>query len=300
MSSVGFIGLGNMGFPMAANLCRAGFDVCAFDTDGARVDRVVAAGARRAASALEAASNETLITMLPDGKAVRSVVLGGDGAEGVVGAMPRGSTLIDMSSSDPLGSRQLAAILAERGIGYLDAPVSGGVPRAKSGTLSIIVGGSDALFERHRTLFSALGNTITRVGDAGAGHALKALNNYVSACGLLAAIEAIEAGRRFGLDPAVMTDVLNASTGRNNSTELKIKQHVLSRAFGTGFSLGLMRKDIATALALVHGVGAYGPLAESVDQIWGEAQAKLGTNVDHTAIALLIEDQGKSSTNGKL
>jgi 3-hydroxyisobutyrate dehydrogenase len=299
MSGVGFIGLGNMGFPMAANLCRAGFDVCAFDTDGARVDRVVAAGARRAASALEAASNETLITMLPDGKAVRSVVLGGDGAEGVAGAMPSGSTLIDMSSSDPIGSRRLAAILAERGIGYLDAPVSGGVPRAKSGTLSIIVGGSDALFEQHRALFSALGNP-TRVGDAGAGHALKALNNYVSACGLLAAIEAIEAGRRFGLDPAVMTDVLNASTGRNNSTELKIKQHVLSRAFGTGFSLGLMRKDIATALALVRGVGAYGPLAESVDQIWGEAQAKLGTHVDHTAIALLIEDQGKSSTNGKL
>ena len=176
----------------------------------------------------------------------------------------------------------------------LDAPVSGGVSRAKDGTLAIMVGGDSAVMESCRPLFEAMGNRIIETGSSGTGHAMKALNNMVSAAGLLAAAEALLIGRRFGLDPAIMIDVLNASTGRNNSTEKKFKQFILSRAFNSGFSLELMVKDLTTAVELARETGTPIPFSAACREFWAAAQSTLDKEADHTAVVRWFEEMAKS------
>jgi 3-hydroxyisobutyrate dehydrogenase len=171
----------------------------------------------------------------------------------------------------------------------LDAPVSGGVPRARDGTLAIMVGGDPEAIERARPVLAAMGSKIFATGPLGSGHAMKALNNYVSAAGLAAAAEALLVGRRFGLDPAIMTDVLNASSGRNNSTENKLKQHILSRTFASGFSLDLMAKDLDTAVELAGDLGVPTPFAERCVALWKDAAAQFGRGADHTEIYRFLE-----------
>jgi 3-hydroxyisobutyrate dehydrogenase len=281
---VGFVGLGQMGVPMATNLARAGFRLAVADSDPRAVERF------RALQACEAPATPSelgracrvVITMLPDGEIVRSVVLG---KAGVAAGMQPGSVVIDMSSSSPVGTRRLGDDLARMRIQLVDAPVSGGVPKAKLGTLAIMAGGDTLLIDRCRPMLSAMGSSIFATGPSGSGHAMKALNNYVSAAGLAAAIEAVLAGQRFGLDPAVVVDVLNASTGRNNSTENKLHQFVLSRRFDAGFSLGLMVKDLRTALEVAHATGTPVPLGEACVDAWSKAEALLGKESDHTAVA---------------
>ena len=193
-----------------------------------------------------------------------------------------------MSSSAPMGTRALGEELAQRGVAMVDAPVSGGVAKARDATLAIMAGGLPEHVERARPVLEKLGAKIIPTGPLGSGHAMKALNNYVSAAGLAAAAEALLVARAFGLDPAVMTDVLNASTGRNNSTENKLKQYVLSGTFSAGFAMDLMAKDLATALDLAHSLGVPAPLAEECIALWSKASKSL-PGADHTAIYSFLE-----------
>jgi 3-hydroxyisobutyrate dehydrogenase len=290
-ATLAFVGLGKMGTPMAARLVGAGWRVRVWDLSQATLDAFVAArpAAFRAASAADAAAGaDAVITMLPDGAAVRRAVLGG----GMPAALRRGAIVIDMSSSAPVETRRLGAELAVLGIGLVDAPVSGGVKRAEEGKLAVMAGGEPALVERCRPVLGVMGSAIYETGTLGTGHAMKALNNFVSAAGLVATCEALLIGRRFGLDPSRMVDVLNASTGRNNSTELKAKQFILSGAFGSGFSLGLMAKDLKTAAELAEHLGVAAPTSRAISDLWREAQGALGPASDHTEIFRFLEALG--------
>jgi 3-hydroxyisobutyrate dehydrogenase len=189
-----------------------------------------------------------------------------------------------MSSSSPVGTRDLAEELAASGIDLLDAPVSGGVKRAIDGSLAIMVGGAAEVIAKVRPLLDIMGKSIFEMGAVGSGHAMKALNNYVSAAGLTAACEALQIGERFGLDPELMTDILNVSTGRNNSTEVKLKPFIIPKNYASGFSLGLMAKDLRTADDLARHLGVPAPFSAAVAALWDEALAALGAQADHTAI----------------
>jgi len=287
---VGFVGLGNMGAPMAENLLKAGFELVLGDADPARLAGFAARAALPASLAALGRASALVVTMLPDGKTVRKVLCGTAGSnDGVLAGLAAGSLVIDMSSSAPVGTRELGAELAARGVALVDAPVSGGVKRAVDGTLAIMAGGTAADIERCRPLLAAMGRDIFPTGKLGSGHAMKALNNYVSAAGLAAAAEAVLVGRRFGLDPAVMTDILNASTGRNNATENKLKQFILSRRYSAGFSLGLMAKDLRTALETAEATATPAPLAAACIALWNAAEARLGAAADHTEIARYLD-----------
>jgi 3-hydroxyisobutyrate dehydrogenase len=219
---------------------------------------------------------------------VREVVLGDSG---LVSGLQTGAIVIDMSSSEPIGTRELGEVLAGKGIGMIDAPVSGGVKRAEDGSLATMVGGDPAVIARVRPVLEAMAKQIFLTGPLGSGHAMKALNNLVSAAGLWMAAEALLVGKQFGLAPETMVDVLNASTGRNNSTENKFKQHILSRAFGSGFSLGLMAKDLRTAQELAVATGVFAPFARCCTELWNEALGELGAAADHTAIVRVLEQK---------
>jgi 3-hydroxyisobutyrate dehydrogenase len=228
--------------------------------------------------------------MLPDSKAVRAAVLGRDGP-GIVQSMRAGSVVVDMSSSYPLDTRALGEELARKGIGLVDAPVSGGVPKAVAGTLAIMAGGDAALIDRIEPILRAMG-TVHRTGPLGSGHAMKALNNYVSAAGLIAACEALAIGQRFGLDGHVMTRVLNASTGRNNTTENKVERYMLSGRFDSGFALALMEKDVGMARSLADAIGVEAEELGHVLSILGKALRALGPAADHTAVYKYVTDRG--------
>ncbi len=280
---VAFVGLGMMGRPMAGHLVRAGFKVRVADASAAMLDAFCKehpAAVRFACAAEAAKGAEILLTMLPNGAIVREVALGA--------GLQAGQMLLDMSTSAPMGTRRLGEDLARLGVAMVDAPVSGGVAKAKNATLAIIAGGLPEHLERARPVLGKLGATIIPTGPLGSGHAMKALNNYLSAVGLAAAAEALLVARAFGLDPAVMTDVLNASTGRNNATENKLKQHVLSGTFAAGFAMDLMAKDLAIAMDLARAVGVPTPLAEVCAALWSDASKKL-PGADHTAIFKYLE-----------
>src|SRR5262245_8534995 len=284
---IGLVGLGNRGRPMAARIRAAGFELVVFDARDDLARTVAAACGATAADSLAtlAAHSDVVVTMLPDGAAVSRVVLGpGDRL-----LDHRGAVVVDMGSSSPTGTRDFGARLAGHGVGMLDAPVSGEVRRATDGTLSIMVGGDPALVARCAPLFHAVGERVFECGGLGSGHAMKALNNLVSAAGLLAAAEALVVGRRFGLEPSRMLDVLNASTGRNYATEQKLAQFVLSRRFDAGFSLALLAKDLSTALDLARATDTPAPLAAECGALWTRAAAALEPGADHTAIVRWLE-----------
>jgi 3-hydroxyisobutyrate dehydrogenase len=278
--NVGFVGLGNMGWPMARNLARAGYRLTVRDADVARQLRFAAEHEARAADTPAAFREvDAVVTMLPTGRIVREVML----EWGLAGALARGAIVIDMSSSDPTGTRELGRALAANGIALVDAPVSGGVPKADAGTLAIMIGGDDAAaIERARPLLDTMGKKLFLTGPLGSGHAMKALNNYVAAAGFTAAAEALIVGCKFGLDPAVMVEILNASTGRNFSTEYTMKEHVLPRKFATGFALGLLAKDVGIAADLVEAIGAEAPVCRLLRVLWAEAATAMGGSVDHS------------------
>lgn len=280
---VGFIGLGKMGQPMARQLARAGFRLLAYDLDPEALRRAREGAGAETPGSLKAIAErcEAVITMLPDGNAVRKVTLG---AEGLLSGFSPGRALIDMSSSSPVGTRELGAQLAARGVEMIDAPVSGGVRRAEDATLAVMVGGEEKTIARCKPLLESIGKQLFLTGPLGSGHAMKALNNYVSAAGLAAATEAVLAAERFGLDPGKVVDILNASTGMNNSTLNKFHRFILSRTFDSGFSLELMVKDLKTALEVARSTGTPAPLAEACVEAWSDARAALGPGLDHTAV----------------
>jgi 3-hydroxyisobutyrate dehydrogenase len=299
-AKIGFIGLGNMGRPMAARLAGAGYELHLLDKDASLAKGFVAAHGGNMASSLAALAGaaEAVITMLPDGKAVHEVALGRDG---LIDNLSPGSVVIDMSSSDPLGTRELGAALLAKKIELVDAPVSGGVPRARDGSLSTMVGGDDAAITRVKPVLEFMAKHVFLTGSLGTGHAMKALNNLVSAGGLWIASEALLIGKRFGLSPERIVDILNASTGRNNSTENKFKQHILSRSFASGFSLGLMAKDLRVAADLAAATSQASPLTRLCAELWSEAESKLGGTQDHTAIIKLLENgaEARSAPQGR-
>jgi 3-hydroxyisobutyrate dehydrogenase len=223
--------------------------------------------------------------MLPDGAAVRQVLLG---EAGVAAGLAAGSVVLDMSSAEPVATRALAAKLAEAAVSLVDAPVSGGVKRAVEGKLAIMAGGEPAAIARCATVFAALG-TVFRTGASGSGHAVKALNNYLSAVALAATAEAMMAGGKFGIDPALMLEILNHSTGRNTATEQKYPAYVLPRSFNSGFALGLMAKDLRIALGLAEAVGTPDSLLSECAALWQRAQRQLGFNADNTEIVRYLE-----------
>ena len=276
-AAITVVGLGNMGRPMAASLTRAGYAVTGYDISAAARERFTQAGGHAAPDMASAAKGATaVITLLPDGKAVRAAVTA------MQPHLSPGTIVIEMSSSAPLGTRALGAEMNAAGFPFIDAPVSGGVKRAIDASLAIMVGGDPAVIDRVEPLLASMGKDIFRTGPLGSGHAMKALNNYVSAAGLTAAVEALAVGEKFGLDPNVMTNVLNASSGRNNTTENKLKQFILSKTFASGFSVALMAKDVRTADELGAAIGVATPLAEACAVLWGESAAQLGPTADHT------------------
>ena len=284
---IGFIGLGMMGAPMVQCLVNAGFDLYIDDADSARADTLATQGGAQRLTRDNAASLEALITMLPNSAIVESVLLGG--AEGWASRLAKGAVVIDMSSSEPERSRKLGSVLEERGLAYLDAPVSGGVKKAKEGTLAILVGGRAEVLTRCMPVLEAMGKSILHIGGAGSGHAAKALNNYVSAAGLAATVEALLVAQRFGIEPDVMTDVLNASSGRSNTSENKVKQFMLSGTFASGFALQLMNKDLKIAHALAQSVGYPMTLGDTVTAVWGEAAQRSTPATDHTEMYRLLD-----------
>lgn len=282
---VAFIGIGRMGWPMARRLVEAGFEVAVHDVvPGRAADFAAKHGGTAATDAAGAAEGAAfVVTILPTSREVEAV------AAAIAPVLQPGAAVIEMSSGEPSATRAVAAMLARRGIAMVDAPVSGGVARAETGQLAIMTGGDPAVLEGVAPLLNAMGTSIMRCGDIGAGHAMKALNNLVSAAGLLASIEALLIGSRFGLDPAVMVDVLNASTGMNNSTQKKLKQFVLSRGFDSGFGLDLMVKDLSIALQVGRETATPAPLSAQTRELWAAAAALLGPGQDHTAVAKLSE-----------
>ena len=283
-AAIGVIGIGNMGWPMAACLRRAGYAVHAYDTKPEIAARFAAETGAHAALSLAdmAAAAEVIITVLPTSAIVGAV------ADALLPGLRAGQMVIDMTSGVPATTRAIAARLAAAGVTLIDAPVSGGVARARTGELAIMVGGEDAAVARVRKVLDSMGKVL-RTGPLGSGQAMKALNNLVSAGGFLIGIEALLIGSRFGLDPGMMVDVLNASSGMSNSTQKKFRQFVLSRRFDSGFGLDLMVKDLSIALEIGRDTATPAPFSALCRELWAAAAVVLGEGRDHTELALLSE-----------
>ncbi|MBI3376185.1 MAG: NAD(P)-dependent oxidoreductase [Betaproteobacteria bacterium] len=290
---IGFIGMGKIGVPMARRIAASGRRL--------RVHDISEQAVRAACSAIQGATSDSLqnigaqcdviILMLPDSPAVKAVLLG-NGGKGLIENLRKGSIVIDMSSSDPSATRELGEVLHQRGIAFLDAPVSGGVKRAVNGTLSIMVGGDPDTIAQIKDLLLTMGTTVTETGALGSAHAMKALNNYVSATGLVAACEALKIGQAFGIDAKDIVAILNTSTGKNNATENKLMQFIVSGKFDSGFSLGLMKKDLTIAMGLAKSVNTPTAIGDSVLDAWRRADELLGPGADHTEIYRVLESTG--------
>ena len=286
--TVGFVGVGNMGWPMAACLVRAGFTVNVNDSRREVANNFVQQVGGTAPDTLRqlAATSDVIVTMLPTSGIVEHVL--GAGVDNILSGLKPGTIVIEMSSGVPSVTQRLAEQVAALGGIMIDGPVSGGVPRAKTGQLAIMVGGESAAIDAAMPVLSAMG-TVLRTGAVGSGQAMKALNNLVSTGGFLIGIEALLIGQRFGLDAGVMTDVLNAATGMNNSTQKKFRQYVLSRKFDAGFTMGLLAKDLSIALQVARETSTAAPLSALVREMIVSSEAIFGPAADHTEMAKLCE-----------
>lgn len=292
--TVGLVGIGMMGWPMANCMIQKGVDLLLYDVDAGRSAKCQSEIGGKATASLKelGARADVIITMLPNSQIVSSVFFGK--GDCLAESLRPGATVIEMSSGSPDVTIDIAARLAAKGVKMIDAPVSGGVPRAVSGTLTIMAGGEPAVVDDCTPILETMGS-VTHVGILGAGQAMKALNNLVSAGGLLIGIEALLIGQKFGLDPDRMVDILNTSSGMNNSTQKKFKQYVLSRKFDDGgFALGLMAKDVGIALDVAKSTGTAAPFSALCSHLWNAASAMLGPKQDHTAITLMCETFAKA------
>jgi 3-hydroxyisobutyrate dehydrogenase len=297
ITRVGFIGLGNMGRPMAAHLVDAGFALTVSDaapgvTEGfvGQHPTSVAAAGRQSFATVQA-----LILMLPTSEIVEDVLE----RERVADALPPGCLVIDMSSSEPLRTRALAARLQAKGLSMLDAPVSGGVRGARAARLSVLVGGSEADLTRATPLLQAMAGTIIRVGDIGSGHAAKALNNLVSAATMSITVEALVVAQAFGITAGTMTEVLNSSSGRSNTSENKLAQFMTSGSFDSGFSLQLMAKDVGLAIGLARALDRPVEVADHVAVQWRRIAGEVTAATDHTQLYTLLGATLPDSAEGE-
>lgn len=284
--TIGFIGLGIMGKPMARNLMRAGYPLVVHNRSRGSVNELVAEGAKAADNPREVAGQSAVvITMLPDSPDVAAVV---DGPDGVLAGAKPGQVLIDMSTISPVVAQSLAKAAAAKGVTMLDAPVSGGDKGAIAGTLSIMVGGDDATFERMQPIFGTLGKTIVRVGASGAGQVVKACNQVVVALTIEAVSEALVLGSKAGVDPAKILQVLGGGLAGNRVMELR-GPNFLQHSFAPGFKARLHQKDLGIALAAGHAYGVPLPSTALVDQLF-QALAVAGKgDLDHSALLTVLE-----------
>ena len=282
MQEIGFVGLGAMGSVMAPIPARAGFRVVGFDTAPQRQNL---AEVSNASSLIDLAACDMVITMLPDGAVVEAVATALANA-GFCGLM------IDMSSSHPNDTIGLGVKLASQGIRLIDAPVSGGVKKAAAGTLMIMAGGKADDIATANALITCFG-TMRHVGPLGAGHAMKALNNYVSAAGLLASMQALATAEFFGITADHFTSVINESTGRNNTTEVKLRQFIASRRYNSGFYLRLMAKDVSIASELITDAGFDAPITPALNHYLAAALETLGHDADHTGLYEMLNPTPK-------
>jgi 2-hydroxy-3-oxopropionate reductase len=283
---IGFIGLGIMGKPMSKNLLKAGYDLTVCDINAAAVAEVVALGAKAAATpAAVAAQTDIVITMLPNSPQVRTVALGAGGI--AEGARP-GAIVIDMSSIAPLAAQEVAKALAEKGVKMIDAPVSGGEPKAIDATLSIMVGGDPAVFEECLPILKCMGASVVRVGDVGAGNVTKLANQVVVALNIAALSEAMTLATKAGVDPELVFNAIKG--GLAGSTVMNAKAPlILERKFAPGFRIGLHIKDLDNALDTAHEVGAPLPLTAGVMEILQALKVDGCAGDDHGAIVKYYE-----------
>lgn len=285
MMKIGFIGMGIMGKPMALNLVRAGYDVTVSNRNMAKCEPVIAAGAR-SGNYMEVAGNcDVIITMLPNGPQVKSVMLG---EEGVAAHMKAGSTFIDMSSINPVVSKELCSEVGKYGVEMLDAPVSGGEPKAIDGTLSIMVGGKREVFDRYKEMLGAMGSSVVRCGDIGAGNTTKLANQIIVACNIQALAEALTLAQKAGVDPNLVFDAIKG--GLAGSTVMNAKAPMmLAGDDKPGFKIDLHIKDLDNALGCAHTVGAPVPMTASVQEVLQWMRNHEGGDKDHSAIAQYYE-----------
>lgn len=288
--SIGFIGLGVMGAPMAGHLARAGHRLTLLDAQAAAAqDLATTLGgeARAVATPAEvAARSDIVITMLPNGSVVQQVALG---EQGLLQGLRPGALLLDTSSAEPWLTQATAAALAARGATMVDAPVSGAAWGAAEANLVFMVGGSAADVARVRPLLDLMGRAVFHVGALGAGHAMKSINNLITALTFSATAEGLAIGKRYGLDPAAMLDVLNQSTGQSWITGNHIRQRILSRSFDDPFKLELMLKDVGIANALARETGTAAPMAGLGQQLWQAAARAAGPGASVSELVRWVE-----------
>lgn len=278
IKNVGFIGLGAMGSVMAPLIVQAGYNVFGYDIH-TKIDK--SSGIKQVSNIREFNNLDVIIFMLPNGKIVADVT------DELLKNNTK-SILIDMSSSDPRDTKKLGKKLKVRDIKFLDAPVSGGVSRAQIGELMIMAGGDEDHLKIVQELLSVMGK-VQFAGPMGSGHAIKALNNYVSAAGLIASFEALATARSFGIKPDNFLKIINGATGKNNTTEVKLDKFVISEKFNSGFALDLMVKDVSIADSLIKDLSAEKPLSESVSNYLLKSLAELGENPDHTEVYKVLK-----------
>jgi 3-hydroxyisobutyrate dehydrogenase len=285
---LGFVGIGNMGEPVCRKLLEGGYELLIYDVDPEALERLHDSSAEPVASLDSLASRADVVLLsLPNSDIVEEVVFGEGGlADGFSG----GETLIDTSSSEPSSTRSIAKRLAARGIDMLDAPISGGILRAREGALAVMVGGKPEVYDRCREILQSFGDGIFYVGEHGTGHLVKALNNLLSATSLASAAEATLVAQKGGVAPDKFLEIINAGNGRSYSTEVKFPRYILNRAFDDGFALGLMSKDLKIALQAAAEMDVPTPVGSALAQIWQLAMAHGYGGENHTAIYAFLDD----------
>lgn len=288
MTRVAFLGLGALGAPMARHLAGDAATLTVWNRTRAKADAFAAEHtARVAATPADAVRDaDVVITCFPVSRDVESLL---DGADGLCGAMRSGTVLVDCTSGDPGTSRRIAAKLAEKNIGFLDAPVSGGVAGAIAASLTIMVGGDAALLERVMPVLEKMGKKIVHCGDIGTGDALKAVNNALLAMHILGTAEGLLALEKMGVRSDAALDVINTSSGRSNSSMNLFPERVLNRSFPATFRLALLKKDAGIAADIARELGVSSELTQLTAKLFADAYAELGDEVDHTAAVRYIE-----------
>lgn len=297
MKKIGFIGLGNMGLPMAMNLLNGGNELSVFDMNKDAVKKVEMLGATSCDNPLEVGAKSDIIFLsLPNATIIESVVLG---EEGLLKSLAKGSVIIDMSSSEPSSTKKLYRILKEKGIDLLDSPVSGAPEGAAQGSLSIMVGGDVQVVEAHLPLLNLLGDKVSYVGDSGAGHAIKSINNLLYGSIFVASCEAMALGVKSGIKAETLLDVISSSAGRNFAIDVKFPSNVMQRNFTPGFSTDLLKKDMEIALSLGKEEKVPLSLSQLASQFITIAQQKGYGNQDHTALIQFFEELTGSKVQSK-
>lgn len=289
---IGFIGLGIMGKPMSKNLLKAGYELIVCDVVKAAVDELVAAGAKAAATPKEAAAKaDIIITMLPNSPHVKTVVLG---ENGVIEGAKKGAIVADMSSIAPLVSREVAEKLAEKGIEMLDAPVSGGEPKAIDGTISVMVGGKQEVFDKCYPVLKAMAGSVVRTGDVGAGNITKLANQIIVALNIAAVSEALTLASKAGVEPELVYEAIRG--GLAGSTVLDAKAPMMmDRNFKPGFRINLHIKDLNNVLETSHGVGVPLPLTAAVMEMMQSLKVDGFEMEDHSSLVKYYEKQANTT-----